>query len=151
MLLIAYTLLIIYVRVGLTQLYIACLSLFVERWERKLFIQARVEKLNGDLHQPSVIRYVSRSFRVRCLFLLHIGKGLISAVTLSIVVPQAIGSFLRNKIGYHTREFLVISFGGFIGIQCSWIAMISLFLSWVWGNVFLVVFDRSKFCLSLSI
>ena len=30
------------------------------------------------------------------LFLLHIGKGLISVVTLSVVVPQAIGFFLRN-------------------------------------------------------
>ena len=30
-------------------------------------------------------------------FLLHIGKGLISAVTLSVVIPQAIGSFLRNR------------------------------------------------------
>ena len=55
-----------------------------------------LEKLNGDLHQPSRIRYVSRSFSVRCLFLLHIGKGLVSMVTLSVVVPQAIGSFLRN-------------------------------------------------------
>ena len=26
------------------------------------------------------------------------GKGLISVVTLSVVVPQAIGSFLRNRI-----------------------------------------------------
>ena len=65
------------------------------------------------------------------LFLLHIGKGLIFAVTLSIVVPQAIGIFLRNKIGDHTGEFLVISFGGFFSIQCSWIAMIYLFLSQV--------------------
>ena len=30
------------------------------------------------------------------LFILHIGKGLIYAVTLSFVVPQAIGSFLPN-------------------------------------------------------
>ena len=52
------------------------------------------------------------------LFLLHIGKGLISAVTLFVVVPQAIGSFLRNRIGDHTGEFLVISFGGFVSIQC---------------------------------
>ena len=47
------------------------------------------------------------------LFLLHIEKGLISIVTLSVVVPQAIGSVLRNRIGDHTMEFLVISFGGF--------------------------------------
>ena len=84
-----------------------------------MLIQARVEKLNGDLHQPSRIRYVLRSFSVTCLVSLAYGKGLISMVTLSIVVPQAIGSFLRNRIGDHTGEFLIISFGGFIGIQCS--------------------------------
>ena len=33
--------------------------------------------------------------------------------------PQAIGSFLHNRIGDHTGEFVVISFGGFVGIQCS--------------------------------
>ena len=53
------------------------------------------------------------------LFLFHIGKGLIYVVTQSVVVPQAIGSFLRNIIGDHTGEFLVISFGDFISIQCS--------------------------------
>ena len=53
------------------------------------------------------------------LFLLHIGNGLISMVTMFIVVPQSIGIFLRNRIGDHTGEFLVISFGDFIGIQCS--------------------------------
>ena len=52
-------------------------------------------------------------------FLLHMVKGLISVVTLSVVAPQSIGSFLRNRIGDHTGEFLVISFGGFICIQCS--------------------------------
>ena len=81
--------------------------------------EAGLKNINMDLHQPSEIRYVSRSFSVICLFLLHIGKGLIFAVTLSIVVPQDIGIFLRNRIGDHTGEFLVISFGGFIGIQCS--------------------------------
>ena len=79
----------------------------------------RVEKLNGDLHQPFGIRYVSISFSVRCLVSLSYGKGLISTVTMFVVVPQAIGSFLRNRIGDHTGEFLVISFGGFFGIQCS--------------------------------
>ena len=71
-----------------------------------------MEKLNEDLHQPSGITYVSRSFSVRCLVSLTYRKGLISAVTLSVVVPQAIGSFLHNKIGDHTGEFLVIFFGG---------------------------------------
>ena len=111
------------------------LVLFAECWESKLSIQARIEKLNGDLHQPSGKRYVSRSFSVRCLVSLTYRKGLIFVVTLSIVVPQSIGSFLHNRIGDHTGEFLVISFGGFVGIQCSWIALISLFLSRVyWCN-----------------
>ena len=79
----------------------------------------RVEKLNRDLHQSFGIKYVSRSFSVIYLASLANGKGLISAVTLSIVVPQVIGSFLHNRIGDHTGEFLVISFGGCIGIQCS--------------------------------
>ena len=34
-------------------------------------------------------------------------------VTLFILVPQAIGSFLRNRIGDFVGDFLVISFGGF--------------------------------------
>ena len=72
-----------------------------------------MEKLNGDLHQPSRIRYESRSFSVRCLVSLTYRKGLISVVTLSVVVPQAIGSFLHNRVGDHTGEFLVISFGVF--------------------------------------
>ena len=73
----------------------------------------RVEKLNKDLHQPFKIRYVLRSFSVRCFLSLAYEKGLIYVVTLSIVVPQAIGIFLRNRIGDHTGEFLVISFGVF--------------------------------------
>ena len=55
----------------------------------------------------------SRSFSVRCLVSLAYRKGLISAVTLSVVVPQSIGSFFCNRIGEHIGEFLVISFGGF--------------------------------------
>ena len=56
----------------------------------------RLEKLNGDLHQSSEIRYVSRSFSVRCLVSLAYRKGLIFRVELSVVVPQAIGISLRN-------------------------------------------------------
>ena len=70
-----------------------------------------MQKLNGDLHQPSGIRYVSRSFSVRCLFILHIGKGLISVVTLFVVVPQAIGIFLRNRIGDSAGEVPYFSLG----------------------------------------
>ena len=94
MLLIAYTLLIIYATVGLTQLY-SMLLLFPNCWESKLLTQTGLEKLNRDLHQPSRIRYVSRSFS---LVSLAYRKRLISAVTLSIVVPQAIGIFLRNRM-----------------------------------------------------
>ena len=36
----------------------------------------RVEKLNGDLHQPSGIRYVLRSFSVRCLVSLAYREGI---------------------------------------------------------------------------
>ena len=103
MLLNAYMLLIVYARVGLTQLN-SILVLFVECSESKLLIQARIEKLNRDLHQTSRIRYVSRSFSIRYLVSLAYGKGLISVVTLSVVVPRAIGSFLCNRIGDHTRS-----------------------------------------------
>ena len=112
----------------------------------------QVGKFNGDIHQLSRIRYESRSFSVRCLVSLAYRKGLISGVNLSVVVPKAIGISLRNRIGDSTREFLVIfPLGVFIIIQCSWITLISLFLSQVWGHVFLVVSDRSKFCLDLSV
>ena len=128
MILNAYMLLIIYARVSLTPLY-SMLVFFAECWERKLPIQLRVEMLNRDLHQPLGISYVLRSFSVRCLVSLAYGRGLISTVNLFIVVHQAIESFLRNRIGDSAGDFLVISFGGFISIQCSWIALISLFLS----------------------
>ena len=110
MLLNTYILLIIYARVGLTQLYIACLSCLLNV-EVANYLYKR--EWNGDLHQPSGIRYVSRSFSVRCLDSLAYRKGLISVVTLSVVLPQTIGSFLHNRISDHTREFLVISFGVF--------------------------------------
>ena len=97
MLLNAYMLLIIYAKVGLVTIIYRMLVLFAKCRERKLLIQVRVENLNRDLHQPSGIRYVSRSFSVRFLVSLAYGKGLISAVTLSIVVPQAIGIFLCNR------------------------------------------------------
>ena len=73
-----------------------------------------MEKLNGDLHQPYRIRYVSRSFSVRCLVSLAYMKGLIFLVTLSVVVPQAIGISLHNRIGDSTGEFLVIVLWGFL-------------------------------------
>ena len=121
-------------------------------WGSGLSIQAEVGKLNGDLFQPSGIRYKVWSFSVRHLISIAYWKGLNSRVKLSVVVPQAIGISLHNRIGDSAEEFLVIfPLVVFIGIQCFWIALVSLFLSRVWGHVFLVVFDRSKFCLSLSV
>ena len=126
MFLIASTLLIIYVGVGITPLY-SMLVLFADCWERKLLTQAGLEKLNGDLHQPSGIRYVLRYFSVRCLVSLAYGKGLISVVTLSVVVPQAIGIFLRNRIGDHTGDVPCFSLG-FGGTTCLILLTYSLFL-----------------------
>ena len=60
--------------------------------------------MDPDLHQPSGIRYVSRSFSVRCFVSLAYGKGLISVVTLSVVIPQAVGSFLCNSDGMTWRN-----------------------------------------------
>ena len=77
---------------------------------------------------------------------------MIFGVKLSVLVPQAIGISLRNKIGDFTRDFLVIfPLGVFIDIQCSGISLISFLLSQFWGHVFLVVSDRCEFCLSLSV
>ena len=88
MILNAYMLLIIYSRVGLTQVYITCLS---------CHLNVEIENyLYRDLHQSAGIRYVARSFSVRYLVSLAYRKGLIYGVKLSIVVPQAIGSSLYN-------------------------------------------------------
>ena len=126
MLLNVYMLLIIYARVGLTPSY-RMLVLFAECWESKLLIQARVEKLNWDLNQTSGIRYVSRSFSVRYLVSLAYGKGLIYAITLSVVVPQAIRSFLCNRIGDHTGDVPCLSLG-FGCTMCLILLTCSLFL-----------------------
>ena len=99
----AYTLLIIYVRVDLTPIYIySMLVLFTNCWGSNLLIQVGVGKLNEDLHQSSGIRYESRYFRVRYLVSLAYWKGLISRVKLFVVVPQAIGISLHNRIGDFT-------------------------------------------------
>ena len=128
------------------------LVLFTCCWGSDLSIQAKVGKLNGDLHQPSGIRYESRSFGVRYLVSLAYRKGLISRVKLSVVVPQAIGISLRNRIGHSIGEFLVVVLWGFsIGIQWLWIALFLLFLCRVWGHVFLVVSDWCEVFLSLFV
>ena len=79
-----------------------------------MLIQARMEKLNGDLPQPSEIRYVLRSFSVTCFISLAYWEGIdFCGYSVCCGTPQAIGIFLRNRIRNHTREFLVISFGVF--------------------------------------
>ena len=97
-------LLIIYARVGLTQLYIVCLSCLLNVEIENYLYKREWKNLNGDLHQPSRIRYVSRSFSVRCLVSLAYRKGLISGVKLSVVVPQAIGISLDNNLGVHIHN-----------------------------------------------
>ena len=79
-----------------------------------MLIQAIVGKLNGDLHQLSKIRYESRSFSARCLVSIAYREGLIFGLNISIVVPQAIGISLRNRIGDSTGEFLVVVLWGFL-------------------------------------
>ena len=58
------------------------------------------------------------------LFLLHIGKDWFLESNLSIVVPQAIGISLRNRIGDSAGEFLVVVLWGLISrhsmyLNCS--------------------------------
>ena len=123
------------------------LVLFIECWGSNLSIQAGVGKLNGDLHQPSGIRYESRSFSVRYLVSLAYRKGLIYGVNIPIVVPQAIGISIRNKIGDSAREFLVIVLWGFyrhsMFLNCSDFSVSESSMG--------ACFPSSKFCLSLSV
>ena len=72
------------------------LVLFSCCWGSNLSIHAEVGKFNGDLLQPSRIRYEVWSFSVRHLISIAYWKGLISGVKLSVVVPQAIEISLRN-------------------------------------------------------
>ena len=111
-----------------------------------------MEKLNGDLLQLSRIRYVLRSFSVRyCISLTH-GEGIdFCGFSICCGTPQAIGSFLHNRIGNHTGEIPSCFYLGVFCIQCTFIALIFLFLCRVWGHDYLVVSWRSKFCLSFSI
>ena len=126
------------------------LVLFTCCWGNDLSIQDEVGKLNRDLLQPPGIRYEVWSFSVRYLISIAYWKGLISGE--SIVVPQAIGIYLRNRIDDSTGEFLVVVLWGFsIDIQWLWIALFSLFLCRVWRHVSLVVSNWCEVCLSLSI
>ena len=63
------------------------------------------KKLNGDLLQPSGIRYDSRSFSVRCFISLAYWEMIdFCGFSICCGTTQAIGSFLRNTIGDSTRE-----------------------------------------------
>ena len=94
------------------------LVLFIECWGSSLSIQAEVGKLNEDLHQPSRIRYESRSFSVSFLVSLAYKKGFISGVKLSVVVPQAIGISLCNRIGDSVGDVpcFYLGFAGTMGL-----------------------------------
>ena len=77
---------------------------------------------------------------VRCFVSLAYGKGLISTVTLSVLVPQSIGSFIHKRIGDHTRDVPCFPLGvlpafnvpcfslGFGGTMCLIFLTYSLFL-----------------------
>ena len=93
-----------------------------------------------------------RSFSVRFCISLAYWEGIdFYGFSICCGTPQAIGSFLHNRNGNHTREVPSCFSLGVFGIQCACIALISLFLCWVWGHDCPVVSYRSKFFLSLSI
>ena len=71
----------------------------------KIANTSEIGKLKGDLHQPSGIRYVSRTFSVRCFISLAYWEGIdFCSFSVCFGTPKDIGSFLRNKIGDHTRH-----------------------------------------------
>ena len=73
--------------------------------ESKLLKQADQKKLKRDLLQPSRIRYDSRSFSVRCFISLAYWEGIdFCSFFICCGTLQAIGIFLRNRIGNHTGE-----------------------------------------------
>ena len=128
------------------------LVLFTCCWGSNLSIQAEVGKLNGDLLQPSEIRYEVWSFSVRHLISIAYWKGLIFGVKLSVVVPQAIGISLCNRIGDSAGEFLVVVLWGFLSAFNDFeLHFFSQFLCRVWGHVSLVVSDWCEVGLSLSV
>ena len=98
------------------------LVLFTDCWGSNLSIQAGVGKLNGDLLQPSGIRYEFWSFSVRYLISLAYWKGFIYGFKLSVVVPQAIGISLRNReIPNNSPLKTILTF---------WLAMNNRLLTW---------------------
>ena len=92
MYLIAYTLLNIYARVGLTHNYRACLFCLL-LLRANCYCKRELEKLNEDLLQPSRTRYDSVSLSVRCLVSLSYWEILISSVkAVCCGTPQTIGT-----------------------------------------------------------
>ena len=135
MLLIAYTLLIIYARVGLTPLY-SMLVLFVDCWEGKLLTKAGLEKLKGDLHQPSKIRYVSISFSVICFISLAYWEGIdFYRYFFCCGTPQAIVSFLHNRIGDFAGEYFPIQWCASKWILNPWMLLIAYTLLIIYARV----------------
>ena len=93
-------------------IYIVCLYCLLVVEEVFYQFMLKIGKLNGDLLQPSGIRCEVWSFSVRHLISIAYWKGLISGVKLSVVVPQAIGISLCNRIGDFVGEFLVVFLWG---------------------------------------
>ena len=107
------------------------LLLFTCCWGSNLSIQVEVGKLNGDLLQPSEIRYEVWSFRIIYLISIAYWKGLIFGVRLSIVVPQSIGISIRNRIGNSTGDVPCFYLGfvgtmGLIFLTCSLFLLVSM-------------------------
>ena len=105
--------------------------LFICCWESNLSIQVGVGKLNGDLLQPSGIRYKVWSFSVRHLISIAYWKRLIYGVKLSVVVCQAIGISLRNRIGDSAGDVpcFYLGFAGTMGLiflSCSLFLLVSV-------------------------
>ena len=108
----AYTLLIIYAIIDLTPWYIVCMYCLLVVEAVLYQFKQKIGKLNGDLLQPSGIRYEVWSFSVIHLISIAYWKGLISGVKLSVVVPQAIGISLRNRV--HCCQNLRLSLHPFV-------------------------------------
>ena len=117
------------------------LVFFTECWGSNVSIQGEVGNLNGDLLQPSRIRHEVWSFSVRYLISISYWKGLISGVKLSVVVPQAIGISLRNRIGDSAGDVPCFYLGvcGHNGLDiidflfvspCFWVSFYSMFIHW---------------------
>ena len=149
----AYTWLIIYARIDLTPWYIVCLyCLFVVDEVISQF-KLKIGKLNGDLLQPSGIRYEVWCFSVRHLISIAYWKWLISGVKLSVVVPQAIGISLCNRIGDSGGEFLVVVLWGLfsrhsMNLNCSFsLVSVSGLGACLLGSVWLVWSLSQPICL----